>query len=201
VVTDSAGSNQATQSISFAIAGNNSFLSAIFPSSSIFHHRVDAASTGLPVDTSPAAPIYSGYQPEIIKPFFGNNSGAPFPNGIPAIEVPYNQADVSVSTTLYQSYFTSGPIPANAPVEGTSNSNGDRHVLVYLEAGGGNNPALIRNVAGNLRRTAPGRILPTPSGPTSRRTPSRRKETEQRCRRSSRSATAGSTRTKSSRSP
>jgi hypothetical protein len=27
-------------------------------------------------------------------------------------------------------------------VEGTSNSNGDRHVLVYLEAGGGNNPAL-----------------------------------------------------------
>ena len=39
-------------------------------------------------------------------------------------------------------YFTSGPIPANAPVEGTSNSTGDRHVLVYLEAGGGNNPAL-----------------------------------------------------------
>ncbi len=141
VVTDSAN-NQATQSISFAIAGNNSFLSTIFPSSSIFHHRVDAASTGLPVDTSPAAPIYNGYQPEIIRPFFGNNSGAPFPNGIPAIEVPYNQADVSVSTTLYQSYFTSAPIPANAPVEGTSNSNGDRHVLVYLEAGGGNNPAL-----------------------------------------------------------
>jgi hypothetical protein len=141
VVTDSAN-NQATQSISFAITGNNSFLSTIFPSSSIFHHRVDAASTGLPVDTSPAAPIYSGYQSEIIRPFFGNNSGAPFPNGIPAIEAPYNQADVSVSTTLYQSYFTSGPIPANAPVEGTSNSNGDRHVLVYLEAGGGNNPAL-----------------------------------------------------------
>jgi hypothetical protein len=27
-------------------------------------------------------------------------------------------------------------------VEGTANSTGDRHVLVYLEAGGGNNPAL-----------------------------------------------------------
>ena len=65
-----------------------------------------------------------------------------FPNGIPAIEVPYNQPDVSVSTTVYQSYFTPGPIPAYAPVEGTSNSTGDRHVLVYLEAGGGNNPAL-----------------------------------------------------------
>jgi len=141
VVTDSTGT-QATQSISFAINGNNAFLASVFPSTSIFHHRVDAATTSLPVDTSPAAPMYSGYLSATVKPFFGNNSNAPFPNGIPAIEVPYNQARVSVSTTVYQSYFTSGPIPANAPVEGTSNSTGDRHVLVYLEAGGGNNPAL-----------------------------------------------------------
>jgi hypothetical protein len=112
----------------------------IFPSNSIFHHRVDAATTNLPVDTSPAAAIYSAYLTATVKPFFGNDG--PFPNGIPAIEVPYNQPDVSVSTTVYQSYFTAGPIPPYAPVEGTSNSNGDRHVLVYLEAGGGNNPAL-----------------------------------------------------------
>jgi len=141
IVTDSAGT-QATQEITFAINGNNGFLASIFPASSIFHHRVDAATTSLPVDASPAAPIYSAYLPETIKPFFGNASGAPFPNGIPAIEVPYNQADVAVSTTQYQSYFTSGPVPAYAPVEGTSNSTGDRHVLVYLEAGGSNNPAL-----------------------------------------------------------
>jgi hypothetical protein len=141
VVTDST-STQANQVISFAINGNNAFLATIFPSTSIFHHRVDAASTSLPVDTSPAAPMYSGYLPETVKPFFGNTSGAPYPNGIPAIEVPYNQANVSVTTTLYQSYFTSGPIPAYAPVEGTSYSSGDRHVLVYLEVGGGNNPAL-----------------------------------------------------------
>jgi hypothetical protein len=141
VVTDSTNT-QATQNISIAINGNNAFLATIFPSTSIFHHRVDAATTNLPVDTSPAAPMYSGYLPATVKPFFGNNSNAPFPNGIPAIEVPYSQADVAVSTTLYQSYFTSGPIPANAPVEGTSNSQGDRHVLVYLEAGGGKNPAL-----------------------------------------------------------
>ena len=141
IVTDSKNA-QATAQISFAVAGNNAFLSSIFPSNSIFHHRLDAATTGLPVDSSPAAPIYSGYLSETIKPFFGNNSNAPFPNGIPAIQVPYNQADVSVTTTVYQSYFSSGPIPANAPVEGTSNSNGDRHVLVYLQAGGGNNPAL-----------------------------------------------------------
>jgi hypothetical protein len=141
IVTDSANA-QATQDISFAISGNNAFLANIFPATSIFHHRVDAATTSLPVDTSPAAPMYSGYLSETVKPFFGNNSNAPFPNGIPAIEVPYNQSDVAVTTTMYQSYFTSGPIPAYAPVEGTSNSTGDRHVLVYLEAGGGNNPAL-----------------------------------------------------------
>jgi hypothetical protein len=141
VVADSTNA-QATQNISVAINGNNAFLATIFPSTSIFHHRVDAATTNLPVDTSPAAPMYSGYLPATVKPFFGNDSNAPFPNGIPAIEVPYNQANVAVSTTLYQSYFTSGPIPANAPVEGTSNSTGDRHVLVYVKAGGGNNPAL-----------------------------------------------------------
>jgi hypothetical protein len=141
IVTDST-SAQATQTISFAINGSNAFMANIFPSTSIFHHRVDAATTSLPVDTSPAGAMYSGYLPATVKPFFGNNSNAPFPNGIPAIEVPYNQADVPVSTTVYQSYYNSGPIPAYAPVEGTSNSTGDRHVLVYLEAGGGNNPAL-----------------------------------------------------------
>jgi hypothetical protein len=141
VVRDSTGV-QATQDISFPISGNNAFLATVFPANSIFHHRVDAATTALPVDSSPAAAIYSAYQTATVKPFFGNNSNAPFPNGIPAIEVPANQPDVPVSTTVYQSYFSSGPIPAYAPVEGTSNSNGDRHVLVYLEAGSGTNPAL-----------------------------------------------------------
>ena len=140
IVTDST-KTQATQDITFAINGSNVFLASIFPSTSIFHHRVDAATTSLPVDNSPAAPMYSGYLSETVKPFFGDEY-ANFPNGIPAIEVPYNQADVAVSTTLYQSYFTSGPIPPYAPVEGTSNSTGDRHVLVYVEAGGGKKPAL-----------------------------------------------------------
>src|SRR5215469_7009864 len=140
IVTDSINA-QASRQIAFAIDGANTFLMKIFPANSIFHHRVDYATTGLPVDTSPAAPIYSGYQSATVKPFFGTSYDS-FPNGIPAFSVPYNQADVPVTTTVYQSYFTSGPIPANAPVEGTSNSTGDRHVLVYREAGGGNNPAL-----------------------------------------------------------
>jgi len=145
IIVKDAASAQATQQISFAINGSNAFLANIFPATSIFHHRVDAATTGLPVDTSPAAPMYSGYLPETVRPFFGNTSGAPFPNGIPAFEVPYNQPDVTVTTTVYQSYFTSGPIPANAPVEGTSAAiagGGDMHVLIYREAGGGNPPAL-----------------------------------------------------------
>jgi hypothetical protein len=142
VVKDSTGAT-ATQDISFAINGSNAFLASIFPSTSIFHHRVDAATTGLPVDTSPAAPIDPPYVTSTVKPFFGDEY-ANFPNGIPAIEVPYNQPDVKVSTTVYQSYFTSGPIPEYAPVEGTANAvntGGDMHVLVYLEAGGGNKPA------------------------------------------------------------
>ncbi len=141
IVTDATNATAKMQ-IAFAMNGSNTFLANVFTSASIFHHRVDAATTNLPVDMSPAAPMYSGYLPETIKPFFGNNSNAPFPNGIPAIQVPANQPDVSVATTVYQSYFTSGPIPAYAPVEGTSNSNGDRHVLVYLEPGNGSNPAL-----------------------------------------------------------
>ena len=60
VVTDSTNT-QATQDISIAISGNNVFLTNIFPATSIFHHRVDAATTNLPVDTSPAAPMYSGF--------------------------------------------------------------------------------------------------------------------------------------------
>ena len=139
VVRDSAGA-QATQTITFSINGSNAFLENVFPTDSIFHHRVDASTTGLPVDTSPAGPLFSGYLSSTIRPFFG--SGGTFPNGIPAIEVPWNQPEVSVATTKFQSYFTSGPIPDYAPVEGTSNSTGDRHVLVYREAGNGSGPAL-----------------------------------------------------------
>jgi hypothetical protein len=141
IVTDSTKATAKSQ-VNFAINGNSTFLASIFPSTSIFHHRVDAASTSLPVDTSPAAPMDSAYLTETVKAFFGNAAYLGFPNGIPAWQVPYNQPTVKVTTTVYQSYFTSGPYPANAPVEGTSRSTGDRHVPIYLQAGGGNKPAL-----------------------------------------------------------
>ena len=137
IVTDATGA-QASQPIAFEIAGNNAFLAGIFPSNSIFHTNISA----LPVDTSPAAAIYSGYQSAHIRVFFGNSSAGPFPNGIPAIEVPASQASVPVSTTLYQSYFTEAPIPSYAPVEGTANSTGDRHVLVWRQGSGSQKPSL-----------------------------------------------------------
>ena len=141
IVTDSAKA-QVSRQIGFAINGANAFLANVFPANSIFHHRIDAATTGLPVDASPAAPMYFGYLSATVKPFFGAGGYPPFPNGIPAFSVPYNQPDVPVKTTVYQSYFTSGPIPSNAPVEGTRHSTGDRHVLIYRSSGAGKAPAL-----------------------------------------------------------
>ncbi len=137
IVTDANGA-QATRQIAFSIAGSNSYLAGIFPSNSIFHHSV----AGLPVDTSPAAPIPAVYASAHLRVFFGDTSNAPFPNGIPVITVPATQPNVPVKTTQYQSYFTSGPIPSYAPVESTANSSGDRHVLVYRQAGGTQPPAL-----------------------------------------------------------
>jgi hypothetical protein len=141
IVTDK-DKAQASRQIEFSIIGANKFLATIFPSNSIFHHRVDAKTTGLPVDRSPAAPIYSGYLSETVKPFFGNTSNSPFPNGIPSLSVPNDQPDLPVRTTLYQSYFTTGPIPVDAPVEGTRHSTGDRHVLIYRSASEKAPPAL-----------------------------------------------------------
>jgi hypothetical protein len=55
--------------------------------------------------------------------------------------VPYNQTDVSVTTTVYQSYFTSAPFPPYAPIESTSNAAGtsdnDNHTLIVQTTGSG----------------------------------------------------------------
>lgn len=133
IAKDATGATS-TENISFAMAGDNTLGGcSLFPSNSIFHTNISA----LPVDTSPAAAIPAVYQSQTIRPFFGSASGGD-PNGIPFIRVPWNQPLSTVTTTLYQSYFTSGPFPSYAPPEGTSNSNGDRHVLVLQTAGGGN---------------------------------------------------------------
>ncbi len=155
IVTD-AESATATQFISLGLQGSNAFLSSIFPANSIFHHRIDAATTGLPVDTSPAAPILAAYRSHTLAAFFGPSVvNGYYPNGIPAIKVPCSQTKVPVRTSRFQHYFTSGPIPPYSPIEGSQSQSAqypvyynDAHSLVYVEAGCGNPPALYElNVA------------------------------------------------------
>jgi len=143
---DSKGVTATALFIISVVADNTLGGCSIFPSNSIFHQRVDS----LPVDTSPAAPIYSGYQPSHLRVFFGSDT-TPYPDGIPFYRVPYNQAPVSMTFTLYgdesdapngwsSNYVTTYPFPANAPIEGTANDEalgGDGHVLILQIAGGG----------------------------------------------------------------
>ncbi len=55
--------------------------------------------------------------------------------GIPYVVVPSNQAQVPITFTAYGDESDPGPypVPSNAPVEGGSTSNGDRHVLVLQQ--------------------------------------------------------------------
>ena len=141
VVTDSTKAT-ASATVSIPVNGSNAFLATIFPSNSIFHHRVDFATTGLPVDTSPAAAIPNVELTSELHPVAGTEYQN-FPNGtVPAISVPYNTPFVNVTTTLYGSQFTSGPFPSYTPVEATYRSTGDRHTSVYLQAGPSTPPSL-----------------------------------------------------------
>lgn len=134
VVTDSQG-NTATATATFALAGNNTLQGCqLFPTNSAFHINVSS----LPVDSSPAAPIASSYQSDSLHVLFGASAVNNLPNGIPLLVVPSAQPDVTVNTTSGDnSYFSSGPIPAYAPIESTSNEESvgaDNHVLV-VQAG------------------------------------------------------------------
>ena len=144
-VKDSLGATAASLFTISVAADNTLGGCSIFPINSIFHQRVDS----LPVDNSPAAPIYSGYQSSHLRVFFGADAG-PDPNGIPFIRVPYNQTPANMTFTAYgdesdapngwlSNYVTTYPLPANAPIESTANcgANCDRHVLVLQTAGGG----------------------------------------------------------------
>ena len=51
--------------ISLNVTPNTSWMNHIFPSNNVAYHRTDAASTSLPVDTSPAAPLACMYSQSI----------------------------------------------------------------------------------------------------------------------------------------
>ncbi len=127
-VTDSTGVSAST-TIRFAVAGDSTLAGCqLFPEDTIFHTDI----SNLPVDTSPAAPIWSVYQPVIMRAIFG--AGGTAPTGMPFMRVGPDQKNVPVKTVTYQSYFTSGPVPTYAPIEATSNNFVDRHILILQTA-------------------------------------------------------------------
>jgi hypothetical protein len=87
--------------------------------------------SNLPVDPNSANLIKSIGADAVLHPDFGTVwNGAP--NGIPYIVVSGTQLLVPVSFRSYGGESDPGPypVPRNAPIEGGSNSTGDRHVLV-----------------------------------------------------------------------
>jgi hypothetical protein len=146
IATDSLGT-QAAQTVTFALNGNNTLGGcSLFPSDSAFHINV----SGLPVDTSPAAPMgYSSAHLSVqFAAYVGPGTGEYQPNGIPIFTVPYNQTLVAVTNNLYTNAtaFTEGPLPWYTPLEGSQNASssnpngyvGDGHISIVQTAGGGN---------------------------------------------------------------
>jgi hypothetical protein len=103
----------------------------MLPANNIWNSRVD----GLPVDARSAAYIASIGAGVGLHPDFGSGlyEGQPF--GIPFVRVPAGQPKVGVSFTGAPGESDPGPypIPADAPVENGSCSDGDRHVIVVQE--------------------------------------------------------------------
>jgi hypothetical protein len=97
-----------------------------FPGDNAWNTPVDQA----PVDSNSAALIASMGSTRPLHPDFGADyNGGPF--GIPYIVEDSTVAPVAISFR-YAGESDPGPypVPVNAPVEGGSNSTGDRHVLV-----------------------------------------------------------------------
>ena len=100
---------------------------SIFPSNNIWNTRID----NLPVDPNSSTYINTIGADTGLHPDFGSGEWDGGPIGIPYITVPGTQAKVAI-TFYYAEESDPGPypIPPDAPIEGGSDSTGDRHVLV-----------------------------------------------------------------------
>ena len=99
----------------------------LFPSDNPWNQDI----SNLPVDPNSANLIASIGLNTGLHPDFGTVfNGAP--NGIPYVVVSGTQSRVAINYTAYGDESDPGPypVPANAPIEGGPNSDGDRHVLV-----------------------------------------------------------------------
>lgn len=98
-----------------------------FPADNIWNTPIDA----LPIHPNSATYVNTIGADENLHPDFGAGLWQGAPIGIPYVQVPDTQPKVSVSFT-YNDESDPGPypIPANAPIEGGADSDGDRHVIV-----------------------------------------------------------------------
>jgi hypothetical protein len=100
---------------------------ALFPADSHWHADV----SHLPVDSRSATWVASAGGGSYVHADFGSGVWDGGPIGIPYVTVPGNQPRVPI-TFEYDDESDPGPypLPANAPIEGGPQSDGDRHVLV-----------------------------------------------------------------------
>ena len=99
----------------------------MFPASSHWHAKV----TALPARTNSAAMIARVGATAGLKADFGSGLWDGGPIGIPYVVVPATQPKVRVSFD-YADESDPGPypVPANPPIEGGPQSDGDRHILI-----------------------------------------------------------------------
>src|SRR5271154_260550 len=97
----------------------------VFPANNIWNMPVDH----LPVSSNSAAYVATIGQTNALHPDFGTVYDGE-PNGIPYVPVPGTQTKYPATFT-YSDESGPGPyaIPLNAPIEGGSQSTGDRHVI------------------------------------------------------------------------
>ncbi|MGN6032922.1 MAG: hypothetical protein ACTHQE_14805 [Thermomicrobiales bacterium] len=102
----------------------------LFPADNAWNVPVDT----LPVATGSAAYIASMGADTGLHPDFGAGLYDGFPLGIPFVRVPADQPMVAVSFEVPEESDPGPyPIPPDAPIEGGSCGEGDRHVLVVQE--------------------------------------------------------------------
>lgn len=99
----------------------------MFPADSHWHAKVE----GLPVLPNSTSMVATVGTDSALKADFGSGTWDGGPIGIPYVVVPANQPKVRVSFD-YDDESDPGPypIPANPPIEGGPNADGDRHVLI-----------------------------------------------------------------------
>lgn len=102
----------------------------VFPPDNIWNTPVDT----LPVDARSDAYVASIGPDTALHPDFGSGLYEGSPLGIPFVRVPGDQPMVDVTFDVPEESDPGPyPIPADAPIEGGSCADGDRHVIVVQE--------------------------------------------------------------------